>query len=68
MLAQVLTVCVSVALWLLFATDPHVDPTDGAGITWPEYAGADSQTLVYLATDDEFVHCKLGRLVNDLCE
>ena len=58
----------SVALWLSFATDPHVDPTDGAGITWPKYSGADSQTLAYLASDDEVVQWKLGSVVNDLCK
>lgn len=42
--------------------------TDGAGITWPKYAGADSQTLAYLATEKDVVQWKLGRAINDLCK
>ncbi|KAI1340059.1 Alpha/Beta hydrolase protein [Xylariaceae sp. FL0016] len=56
------------ALWLSFATDPSVDPTNGGDITWPKYAGANSSTLAHLATDDEVVQWRLGSTVNNLCD
>lgn len=42
--------------------------TDGAGITWFTYAGADSPTLAYLVTGKEAAQGKPGRVVSDLGE
>lgn len=53
-------------LWLSFAINPLADPSSG-DISWPKYLGADSKTLVHLATDSQIVQFRLGSTVTNLC-
>ncbi|KAI1362168.1 Alpha/Beta hydrolase protein [Xylaria arbuscula] len=53
-------------LWLSFAADPFAGPSSG-DLSWPQYLGADSDTLAHLATDDQVAQFRLGSTVTELC-